>query len=46
MADEPYTPFAKRRPPPPPRASEPLWTLGKAGRLVACELRDDWRAWV
>ena len=36
VADEPYTPFATRRPPQPPRASEPLWTLGKAGRLIAC----------
>ena len=24
---------------PPP--GEPLWTLGKAGRLITCELRDD-----
>jgi hypothetical protein len=27
----------------PPRVSEPLWTLGKAGRLIACELLDDGR---
>ena len=41
MADEPYTPFATRRPPPPPRASEPLWMLGKTDRRITCALLDD-----
>jgi hypothetical protein len=41
VTDERYTPFATRRPPPPPRASETLWTLGKADRRITCELLDD-----
>ena len=41
MADEPYTPFAKRA----PRRSSPpgelLWTLSRGDRRIMCELRDD-----
>jgi hypothetical protein len=29
-----------------PRAGEPLWTIQKAGRQLACELRDDGAAGV
>jgi hypothetical protein len=38
---QPQTP-----PPPPPRKGEPLWTIQKAGRRLACELRDDGTAGV
>ena len=46
MTDEPfYTPNRKPPPPPPPpRKGEPLWTIQKAGRTLACELRDDGEA--
>ena len=42
MSDQPfYAPNRKPPPPPPPRKGEPLWTIQKAGRTLACELRDD-----
>ena len=42
MSAEPfYAPNRKPPPPPPPRKGEPLWTIQKAGRQLACELRDD-----
>jgi hypothetical protein len=34
VTDERYTPFAKPQPPRAARASEPLWTLGKAERVI------------
>jgi hypothetical protein len=47
MSDEPfYTPNRKPPPPPPPRKGEPLWTIEKNGRQLACELRDDGAAGV
>ena len=42
MSDEPfYAPNRKPPPPPQPRKGEPLWAIQKAGRTLACELRDD-----
>ena len=47
MSDQPfYAPSRKPTPPPPPRKGEPLWTIQKAGRTLACELRDDGAAGV
>jgi hypothetical protein len=47
MTDQPfYAPNRKPPPPPPPRKGEPLWIIQKAGRRLACELRDDGAAGV
>jgi hypothetical protein len=42
MSDQPF--YAPNRKPPlqlPPPKGEPLWTVEKNGRRLACELRDD-----
>ena len=41
MTDDPfYSPKAKPRPPRTPQPGEPVWTLTKAPKRLACELRD------
>jgi hypothetical protein len=41
MSDQPFYAPNHTTAPPQPRAGEPLWTVQKAGRSLACELRDD-----
>jgi hypothetical protein len=46
MSDQPFYAPNRKIPPPQPRIGEPLWTIQKDGRLLACELRDDGEAGV
>jgi hypothetical protein len=41
MTDEPFYAPNRKVPPPQPRVGEPLWTVQKDGRRLACEFRDD-----
>src|ERR1700674_1561410 len=46
MSDQPFYAPNRTTPPRQPRAGEPLWTVEKDGRRLACELRDDGAAGV
>jgi len=41
MSDQPFYAPNRTMAPRQPRTREPLWTIRKAGRQLACELRDD-----
>jgi hypothetical protein len=41
MSDQPFYAPGHTPAPPQPRTGERLWTVQKAGRQLACELRDD-----
>jgi hypothetical protein len=46
LSDQPFYAPNRTTPPRQPRAGEPLWTIQKDGRRLACELRDDGEAGV
>jgi hypothetical protein len=46
MSDQPFYVPNHKIAPQQPRAGEPLWTVQKDGRQLACELRDDGEAGV
>jgi hypothetical protein len=46
MSNEPFYAPNRKVPPPQPRIGEPLWTVEKDSRRLACELRDDGEAGV
>ena len=46
MSDQPFYAPNRKVPPRQPRVGEPLWTVHKDGRHLACELRDDGAAGV
>jgi hypothetical protein len=46
MSDQPFYAPSLTTQPRQPRAGEPLWTVEKNGRPLACELRDDGAAGV
>ena len=46
MSDQPFYAPNRKVAPRQPRAGEPLWTVEKDGRQLACELRDDGEAGV
>jgi hypothetical protein len=41
MSAQPFYAPNRKIAPPHPRTGEPLWTIQKNGRQLACELRDD-----
>jgi hypothetical protein len=46
LSDQPFYAPNRTNAPRQPRAGEPLWIIQKAGRQLACELRDDGAAGV
>ena len=46
MSNEPFYAPNRKVPPPQPRIGEPLWTVEKDSRRLACELRDEGEAGV